>query len=287
MRFNERVSLDPSQVSDRRGRGMAGGLAAGGGISILALLAWLLLGGNPADIATTDYAPVDETAGRSVAAECRTGADANAREDCRIVGFVNSIQEYWSNEFARRGGDYEVAKTTLFSDVTPTGCGMGAAEVGPFYCPEDKHVYLDLTFFEELRTKFDAQGGPFAQAYVLAHEYGHHVQHQIGTFDRGNPRDRGPQSMAVRVELQADCFAGVWAHHAVATSYLERLTEADIADGLNAAAAIGDDRLQKRMQGRVTPESWTHGSSEQRQHWFKVGYEQGDPDACNTMRRRV
>lgn len=296
MRFNENARLDASQVEDRRGSGSfrPGGamMVGGGGLGLLVLIVALIFGVDPSmltsvveDPARTapQARPIDGSGGASLAEECRTGADANAREDCRIVGFVNSIQEYWSDEYARRGSRYEPAKTRLFSGVTSTGCGTASSAVGPFYCPLDRSVYLDLSFFEELRRRFGARGGPFAQAYVLAHEYGHHVQNLTGILDRLDRRDTGPRSDAVRSELMADCLAGVWAANAVATGYLERLTDQDIADGLNAAASVGDDRIQERTQGRVTPENWTHGSAYQRQHWFTVGYRQGQPEACDTF----
>ena len=299
--FNEDVELDPSQINDRRGRGMGGtGLAVGGGgIGLILTVLALLLGGNPFDGGGGGQNPgagpfgslQDRTTGgepvvEGGAATCRTGADANTREDCRIVGYVNSIQTFWRDEFARRGGTYTIAKTTFFDGYTQTGCGGATSQVGPFYCPLDRNVYIDLGFFEELRTKFGARGGPFAQAYVLAHEYGHHVQNLTGTLQEAD-RDTGPQGGAVRVELQADCLAGVWAHHATATGYLTNLTEADIAQSLDAAAAVGDDRIQKKIQGRVVEEKWTHGSSEQRQRWFLTGFRSGDMGACDTFRGRV
>jgi predicted metalloprotease len=297
--FNRNVNLDPSQVSDRRGGGgfgRGGGVAIGGGAGVLILLLSMLLGINPGDLtgggADTGYYPQEEAVGgrtvdRSLAQECQVGQDANEREDCRVVGFVNSIQAYWTDEFARRGGRYPLAKTTLYEQMVQTGCGTAPARVGPFYCPNDQNVYIDLSFFQELQHRYGARGGPFAQAYVLAHEYGHHIQGLTGVLDQAHEGDRGPQSSAVRVELQADCYAGVWAHHAVATGYIERLTDSDIADGLSAAAAVGDDALQRRGQGYVNPEKWTHGSSEQRVRWFKQGYESGNPDACDTFSGRV
>ena len=287
MPFNERSRLDPSQVQDRRGRGAAVAIG-GGGLGLVVLLVAMLLGVNPAELAgITGQAPAASTENASAAntleQECQTGADANTREDCRVVGFVNSIQAFWTDEFARQGAQYIPAMTQLFTGSTQAACGYATAAVGPFYCPSDQIVYLDLEFFTELTTRFGAQGGPFAEAYVLAHEYGHHVQNLLGALDEtGGSGDTGPQSMSVQTELQADCLAGVWAYHATETGYLTQLTDAEIAQSLDAAAAVGDDRIQRETQGYVSPESWTHGSSEQRQLALKDGLQTGDLATCET-----
>lgn len=289
MPFNSGSRLDPSQVDDRRGRGRGTTMAVGGGgIGLVVLVVALLLGVNPADLEGLAPSPPSASTDNSgstssLGEQCQTGADANAREDCRIVGFVNSIQSFWTDEFARRGGSYSPAKLVLFTGSTDAGCGYASAAVGPFYCPRDQQVYLDLSFFQDLRTRFGAQGGAFAEAYVLAHEYGHHVQNLTGALDASaGTRDTGPNSGAVLTELQADCLAGVWANHATETGYLTAVTDAEIAQSLDAAAAVGDDRIQQQTQGRVSPESWTHGSSEQRQMALKDGLQSGDVATCDT-----
>jgi uncharacterized protein len=293
VRFRKGARLDPSQVEDRRGGGgMAlpgGGIAVGGGgLGVAGLVIYLLVtlltngGGLSGPLSNLDDRSIGTQPPTSVAPEdCTSGATANQREDCRIVGYVNSIQAYWSGQFRAAGRTYPISKTVFFTGETSTGCGAATSDVGPFYCPVDKHVYIDLDFFDELRSRFGATGGPFAQAYVLAHEYGHHVQDELGALGGGSG-GAGAQGRSVRTELQADCLAGVWADHAVQTGYLVDVTQADIADGLNAAEAVGDDRIQRRTQGRIDPDTWTHGSSAQRQHWFTVGYGQGKPAACDT-----
>jgi predicted metalloprotease len=288
MSFNPNASLDPSQVEDVRGRSYGGGrgLAIGGGsIGLVLTLLYVLLGGNLSDVTGgaqpgVDYGP--NASAPNLAEVCKTGADANSREDCRILGYVNSVQAFWKDEFARAGSQYQTANTTLFSGQFETGCGTASTEVGPFYCPTDQHVYLDLGFFDALRTKLGAKGGPFAEAYIVAHEYGHHIQDLQGTLSGGTSQE-GATGRSVRTELQADCYAGVWANHAAQTGFLNPLTDQDIALALDAAAAVGDDRIQQEFQGRVTPESWTHGSSAQRQHWFSAGYQGGSPADCDTF----
>jgi len=290
MSFNRRSRLDPSQVEDRRGRGPGRAvIAGGGGLGLVLMLVLYLLGGNPGDVIDiTQQAPVT-TSQRdgnftTVAEACETGADANAREDCRIVGFVNSIQAFWAEEFASQGGEYTQANTVLFTEATEAACGYASAAMGPFYCPLDQKVYLDLAFFDELQSRFGAQGGPFAEAYVLAHEYGHHIQNLSGILDQtAGSRATGPQSMAVQVELQADCLAGVWAYHATETGYLTEVTDEQIIQALDAAAAVGDDQIQRQTQGYVAPESWTHGSSAQRQAALKAGLQRGDLAACESF----
>jgi predicted metalloprotease len=288
MRFRPNARLDPSQVQDARGRGgmPGGGLAVGGGglglVGLVIYIAIQLLSNGQAGGA---LGPLDgstvatQSPGQALGSECRTGADANTREDCRIVGYINSIQAYWGKTLK----GYTVAKTVFYTGSTSTGCGAASSDVGPFYCPADKKVYIDLGFLDELHTRFGASTGPLAQAYVLAHEYGHHVQDLVGTLAKiGNDR-QGASSASVKSELQADCFAGVWASHAEQTGYLTKVTAADVKDALSAAAAVGDDRIQAETQGQVNPETWTHGSSAQREQWFTTGWRTGDPNRCNTF----
>ncbi|PKN94714.1 MAG: hypothetical protein CVU44_02580 [Chloroflexi bacterium HGW-Chloroflexi-6] len=283
MSFNNRSRLDPSQVEDRRGRGAGTAIViGGGGLGLILTIVAMLLGVNLTGSPTSDIGQVPlstESAGgiNDLEAQCQTGADANTRQDCRIVGFVNSIQFFWNDEFARRGSQYTPADTVLFTGSAEAACGYASGAMGPFYCPTDQKVYLDLDFFNELQTQFGAQGGSFAEAYVLAHEYGHHVQNLLGALSGSSSN-----SESVQTELQADCLAGVWAFHAADTDYLTQVTDQDIAQSLDAAASVGDDRIQSETQGYVSPESWTHGSSEQRQAALKDGLQSGDMATCES-----
>jgi hypothetical protein len=257
-------------------------LAGGGGlIGLVVLVISLLGGGGLPGGGGSGASPLalDGPEADDLSAECRTGDDANQRDDCRIVGVVNSVQAHWQE----RLDGYREAPTVFFSGGTNTGCGSASSAVGPFYCPLDSTIYIDLGFFDELRGRFGANGGPFAEAYVIAHEYGHHVENLLGVLERSRDGTTGPDSSAVKVELMADCLAGAWAAGAVETGYIEELTEQDITDGLSAAAAVGDDRIQQQAQGRVDPESWTHGSSEMRQRWFLTGYRSGTLASCEAV----
>ncbi len=273
MRFRRGAQLDTSQVSDRRGMGPVA-LGGGGIVGLIVLVISLLDNGGGGLTGLQLGEP-----GADLSAECRTGEDANQRDDCRIVGVINSVQEFWASELP----SYSPASTVFFSGSVSTGCGNASSAVGPFYCPLDRHAYIDLGFYEDLRTRFGARGGPFAEAYVIAHEYGHHVENLTGVLERGRDGETGPQSAAVRVELMADCLAGMWARGAVATGFIEELTEDDIDDGLDAASSIGDDRIQRQAQGEVNPEAFTHGSSEQRRNWFLTGYRSDDLSGCDTF----
>ncbi|MDI1288385.1 MAG: neutral zinc metallopeptidase [bacterium] len=289
MRFKDNARLDASQVSDRRGsgsfagmggRGMAVG-AGGGVVGMIVVLAVVLLqsgllgGGQGSGAGSVDPA-------NDLSSECRTGSDANASADCQTVATVNSVQSYWSTVFTSNGEQYAEAQTVLFDGQVDTACGPSSSAVGPFYCPSDETVYLDLGFYDALRQDLGAKGGLFAETYVVAHEYGHHVQHLLGFDNRVGSDREGPESGSVRLELQADCLAGVWAANAEATGLVEAISSDDIAAGLDAAAAIGDDRIQQTSGGRVTPESFTHGTSAQRQEWFTRGYRGADIAQCDT-----
>jgi predicted metalloprotease len=285
MTFRPDVDLDPGRVRDSRGRRVrGGGLAVGGGLGTLVIVALILLtGGDLGDvIGGLGAAPVQEgPIGSQLINECETGTDANERQDCRLVGALESLDAYWSETFTASGESFQQPGAEIFTDGVNTQCGAASSAVGPFYCPLDQTIYLDLGFYDDLESRFGAEGGPFAEMYVVAHEYGHHIQNLLGLLEQG--RDTGAGSGAVRTELQADCLAGVWGAHAVDTGFLQPLTREQIAQALNAASVIGDDRIQEQTQGQVNPETWTHGSSEQRQEWFSNGLEAGPIDGCDTF----
>ena len=283
MTFNPDAQLDPSQVTDNRGRSGGGRTLAvgGGGLGLVIAIVYLLLGGNPSALVTQDPGGVVQP-NASALADCQKGVDANARPDCRIVGFVNSIQAYWKDQSQADGRTYRKAQTVLYTESVSTGCGSATSAVGPFYCPPDESVYLDLGFFDELHTRFGAKGGPLAEGYVVAHEYGHHIQNLEGILKPGDG-GTGATSRSVRTELQADCYAGVWVNHAASTGFLQPPTADQIQQALSAAAAVGDDRIQASTTGQVNPETWTHGSADQRQKWFTVGFTSGKTADCDTF----
>ncbi|WP_018350708.1 KPN_02809 family neutral zinc metallopeptidase [Longispora albida] len=330
MEFNEEAEADTSQVKDLRGSpgggggfpfpqagggtgggpggidvggmlGGKGGLLGGGvvGLLVLCLLGFLGVGGGVGGLGgllesgtdTGAGAPVDNT---NIQQKCATSnPDRFNDRDCRNVYYVNSIQSYWSQGLQQNfGRAYRPAPTNFFSGAVRTACGQASSGVGPFYCPGDSAVYIDLTFYDELARRFGAPG-QFAQAYVLAHEYGHHVQNLLGTeaqMRRAQQRDPGNANQySVMLELQADCYAGVWAKSATATTdqrgkpIFKTLTQQDIQQAVQAAGAVGDDSIQKKATGSINEAAWTHGSSAQRQEWFIRGYDTGDPKQCNTF----
>jgi uncharacterized protein len=291
VRYNRRGTLDTSRVRDQRGAS-GGRVAVGGGLGVVVLVVVAsLLGVDPVALLGTSGSPGGGT-GQPPAdgglATCETGADIEERRECRFVAYENSVQDYWDAEFARRDATYEFASFTVFTGGVNTGCGSASSAMGPFYCPADQGIYLDMGFFQVLETQLGAQGGDFAEAYVVAHEVAHHIQNITGVNDQVRTR-QGPESDGVRLELQADCLAGVWAHHATRTPVagedepiISAISERDIAIALDAAGVIGDDYIQTRTQGNVTPETFSHGSSEQRTRWFTRGLDVGELEACDT-----
>lgn len=272
-----------NDVIDERG---AGGTSAAG-VGGAGILFWLmsrfglpgLVVGGVVLAAMYFLSPSSSSDPQGLRSEDRSAVTA-PDETARFVGFVlDDVQSTWKRIFSERGRNYSPAKLVLFSEAIRSGCGVGSAQVGPFYCPNDRRVYIDLAFYQQLARRFGAPGD-FAQAYVIAHEVGHHVQTLTSERESGRSLVRGRErenAASVQTELQADCYAGVWAH---STAQRDILQAGDIEEGLRAAAAVGDDTLQRETEGRVSPETWTHGSSEQRVSSFQRGYESGSMDAC-------
>jgi predicted metalloprotease len=286
MTFNEGMQIDTSTTSASGGGGR--GIAIGGGVGgLLIVVIALFLGVDPSTVlpAQQQIGTQGDPAPGFDLSQCRTGADANRIVQCRVVATGNSVDGVWQQLMP----GYTRPKMRLFTGQADTGCGPATSDVGPFYCPVDQTAYFDTGFFQVLVDQYGSSGGPLAQEYVVAHEYGHHVQDLLGDIGRAQQGAQGAQGNGVRTELQADCYAGVWAHYAATTKqqstgvpYLEPLSDQDINDALSAAASVGDDRIQKQATGRINPESWTHGSSAERQKWFTTGYQTGDPKSCDT-----
>jgi predicted metalloprotease len=290
MTFNEGMQIDTSTTSSSGGgRGPGRGLAIGGGLGgLLVVVVAMFLGIDPGTILPQQQ-QIDTGGAQSQGfdiSKCKTGADANNILECKLIATGNSVDGVWSQLLK----GYTRPHMRLFKDQVNTGCGPATTDVGPFYCPADKTAYFDTGFFQMLVDRFGSSSGPLAQEYVVAHEYGHHVQDLLGVLGRAQQDPEGATGAGVRTELQADCYAGVWAHYASITKqestgvpFLEPLSDKDIADALSAASSVGDDRIQKAATGRVNPETWTHGSSAERQKWFTVGYQTGDPKKCDTF----
>lgn len=290
MTFNDDSQLRGGKVK-RRGRTTAIG---GGAVGVGAIVVFLILQFTGFDVSGIvgggNGLTTIQQGGESVdaAPECRTGRDANLRVECRMEGAAESLDAYWTSEARSLGISYTAPEFFLFQDSTDTSCGQASAATGPFYCPPDRAVFLDTAFYDDLQSQYGSSGGPLAQMYVVAHEWAHHIQQLQGSFANTDRSGTGASSGSVRVELQADCYAGAWVGDAATTedangeTFFEPITRSQITDALSAASAVGDDSIQERATGRVDPDSFTHGSSEQRQRWFLRGYQQG-ATSCDTL----
>ena len=287
MTFNRNAKLDSGKVS-KRGRNVA--IGGGSALVVIGLIiVSQLVGVDLTGLAGGGgFGSSESQSQPEQALDCQTGEDANASTDCLMVGAATSLDAYWAGETAAEGVAYRSpADFVLFEQSTSTGCGQASSATGPFYCPGDETIYLDTAFFGELRSRFGASGGSLSQLYVVAHEWGHHIQGLTGVLGSSSG-GTGAESDSVRTELQADCYAGAWVGAASTTvdengvTFLEPVTATQVADALDAASVIGDDRIQEQSSGRVDPESWTHGSSASRQKWFSAGMD-GGPAACDTF----
>ncbi len=285
MTFTEGGSFEGGRVRTRKGGAVAGG---GIGLGIVAFLIYQFTGVNVAPVLENLQGAGGQQQENTLGS-C-SAADANANRDCRLSATSQSLDTYWQETLTAQGASFPVPDVWAFEGSTSTGCGNATSSTGPFYCPPDQSIYLDLGFFDLLQSQFGASGGPLAEMYVVAHEYGHHIQNITGVMDGIDRQGTGPESDGVRLELQADCYAGLWAGAAANTvdpktgiTYLEPITDAQLADALSAAQAVGDDHIQEQSSGGVNPDTWTHGSSAQRQNWFTTGYEKGTLAACDTF----
>jgi uncharacterized protein len=301
MRYREGGRLDTSSVQDRRRGGFGGGggrglAVGGGGLGLVGIVVVVLIqvlsGGSGAGVGSAlgglgSLGQGEQADNAQLEQACDDSGDANDSVDCAVVADIDSIQDYWAGVL---GSDYQQTDTVFFSGSVQTQCGGATSGSGPFYCPADQLVYIDLSFFDDLQSRFGAEGGLFVNAYVIAHEYGHHVQNLLGTNRQVTPGETGAESGSVRLELQADCYAGTWANHAETVPdesgapLIAEINQDDIARALDAASRIGDDFIQRNLgNGTVNQDAFSHGSSEQREKWFTTGYESGDPAACDTF----
>ena len=302
MRFNPKADISGGRVRDAGGGSgggspmripIPGGTRAGGGIAgVVIVILFIVLtqcmggelpgpGGGAAPQGRSQPDGID--AGDDRYASCQSGADANENADCARLGVAVSLEDYWASELPEQAGvGFQPSTINTFAGGIRTGCGQASSQVGPFYCPADQEIYLDTSFFADvLERQLGGQGGDFVEPYVLAHEYGHHIQNLMGTMGKVRTQ-QGPSSDAVRLELQADCYAGMWTRYA-SDSDLLTLDQADIEEALDAAKTVGDDRIQEASGQRANPEGWTHGSSAQRMAWFTRGYDSGDLGECDTF----
>ncbi len=284
VQYNSGAKLDPSQMGGGGGGGRGGTIAVGGGASILVIILAMFLGFDPgALLGAGSAAPADTSGTNSEYANCQSGADIQSNPECRYVAYTNSIQSYWQQALP----GYKMTKTVTFDGVISTACGQATADVGPFYCPGDQLVYLDKSFFATQMPQLGAKGGDAAEAYVIAHEYGHHIQNLTGVMSKvqSGGQQSGQNSPQVRLELQADCYAGVWLRYAAGDTngIIAKVEQDDLDRAVQAAEVVGDDHIQRMSAGRVDPSQWTHGSSEMRRKWLGQGFNSGDPNTCNTF----
>ena len=295
MTFSEGGQFEGGRV--RRGGGGRAGIAAGGlggGAVVLVLLVSLLTGQDPGQLlgALGGTTQQDATGRQDPVGDC-TAAEANTDRECRLSAATQSMDAFWGDRLPAAGIQAELPEVVSFSSSVRTACGSASAAIGPFYCPGDATVYIDVSFYDVLTSQLGARGGSLAEMYILAHEYGHHVQHLTGAMESADRRGTGADSDSVRLELQADCYAGMWVGDAASredpdtgVTFLDPITADELADALSAAEAVGDDEIQSRSGG-IDPDSWTHGSAKQRQAWFTTGYEQGSLTACDTFAART